>query len=136
MAATNLRPQKKVTPAPLTNPEFEKLREADNKPVRGKFIFHEVPGGQLAFTFKKWPGDRPKNYELVDGQIYTVPIAVAKHLNKECKYPVHAYQMDENNKPQMKVNQWVRRCSFQSLEFIDDTDMTPVGTGNPDPATI
>jgi hypothetical protein len=65
-----------------------------------------------------------------DGEVYTVPLGVARHLNKNLFYPVHAYIMDENNKPIMKIGQKVRRCSFQSLEFVDIDDLTPVGQGS------
>lgn len=116
---------------PKVNPNYKYQRDQDRKLVRGKFIFHEVPGGMLSFSFRKWKEDPVERFDLVDGQIYTLPLGVAKHLNKECKYPIHSYQMDENNKPQMKIGQWVRRCSFQSLEFIDIEDMTPVGNDKP-----
>lgn len=106
------------------------LRDKDRELVRGKFIFHEVPGGRMQFSFMKWPGDPVEHYDMVDGQIYSIPLGVAKHLNKECKYPIHGFQMDENNKPSQVTNRWVRRVSFQSLEFIDAEDLTPVGTGN------
>lgn len=103
------------------------MRDKDREMVRGKFIFHEIPGGQLGFSFKKWPGDPVETFNLVDGQVYSLPLGVAKHLNKNCKYPIHAYAMDEDKKPYVKVQQWVRRCSFQSLEFIDLDDLTPEG---------
>lgn len=105
------------------------LRDKDREMVRGKFIFHEVPSGMLSFSFKKWKEDPVETFNLVDGEIYTIPLGVAKHLNKECKYPLHSYVMDEYKRPQIKVNNWVRRCSFQSLEFVDMDDLTPVGTG-------
>lgn len=108
---------------------MEFLRNKDRQMVRGKFIFHEVPGGRLSFSFRKWKGDPVERYDLDDGCIYTLPLGVAKHLNTECKYPIHSYTMDENNKPTMKVNQWIRRVSFQSLEFIDIDEMTPIGEG-------
>ncbi len=103
---------------------FNTLRDKDRQLVRGKFIFHEVPGGMMSFSFVKWHGDALQTYHLTDGEIYTLPLAVAKHLNKECKYPIHSYSMDENKKPQMKINQWIRRCSFQSLEFFEPDDIT------------
>lgn len=119
-AAANAR--KEVTP----NPQKKFLRDKDRQMVKGKFIFHEVPGGRMSFSFRKWKEDPVERFDLDDGEIYSLPLGVAKHLNKECKYPVHAYAMDENNKPQMKINQWIRRCSFQSLEFIDVDDLTPM----------
>ena len=110
---------------------IEFLRQKDREVVRGKFIFHEVPGGSLSFSFgPMYPGDQTERYDMVDGEIYSVPLGVARHLNKECKYPIHTFKMDENNKAQQRVNNWVRRVSFQSLEFIDADDLNPVGTGH------
>ena len=102
-------------------------RDKDAEKVRGKFIFHEVAGGLMSFVFKGHKGDEVERFDLFDGEVYTIPLGVAKHLNKNLWYPQHAYTMDENNKPIMKISQKVRRCSFQSLEFIDTADLTPVG---------
>lgn len=114
-------------------PNLKYLRDKDRTMVKGKFIFHEVPGGRLSFSFKKYKEDPVERFDLDDGQIYSLPLGVAKHLNSECKYPIHGYAMDENNKPQMKVNQWIRRCSFQSLEFIEADEMTPIGNATAQP---
>lgn len=108
-------------------PNLKYLRDKDRQMVRGKFIFHEIPGGELSFPFRKWKGDPVESFTLRDGEIYTLPLGVAKHLNKECKYPIHSYTMGEDNRPSQKINQWVRRCSFQSLEFLDVDELTPHG---------
>lgn len=108
-------------------PNYKYMRDKDREMVRGIFRFHEVPGGLLSFVFKAYKEDPVEKFELYDGQVYTLPLGVAKHLNKNCWYPIHGYMMDENNKPTMKVNEKVRRCSFQSLEFVDVDDLTPVG---------
>ena len=104
------------------------LRDKHREPVRGKFIFHEVPGGSMSFVFREFKEDDVERYDLVDGEIYTLPLGVAKHLNKNCWYPVHTYAQDEFGKSVQKIGQKVRRCSFQSLEFVDIEDLTPTGT--------
>jgi hypothetical protein len=109
-------------------PTLKYLRDKERQLVRGKFIYHECPGGFVSFPFKKYKEDQVERYDLYDGEVYTLPLAVAKHLNKNCWYPIHSYAMDEHGKPLMKIGQKVRRMSFQSLEFIDDEDMTPVGS--------
>lgn len=116
---------KKETPKPKVNLRY--LRDKHREMVRGKFIFHEVPGGTLKFSFREFREDQTESYSLVDGEIYTLPLGVAKHLNKNCWYPVHAYALDDSGKPVQRVGQKVRRCSFQSLEFVDIDDLTPVG---------
>lgn len=98
-------------------------RNKDNQPVKGIFRFNEVPGGSISFVYKAYDGDEVEKYELIDGQVYTVPLGVARHLNKSGKYPVHAYKKDEDDKPSIDVGRMVSRYGFQSLEFMDIGDM-------------
>jgi hypothetical protein len=125
---------KTTTTADRPKPNLRYLRDKDREPVRGIFRFHEVPGGMMSFVYKAYKEDDIERFDLVDGSVYTIPLGVAKHLNKNCWYPVHAYAMDENGRPTMKIGEKVRRCSFQSLEFVDIDDLTPVG--KPEIATV
>jgi|SRR5271165_838330 len=108
-------------------PSLKFQRDKDREMVRGIFRYHEVPNGVMRFPFKKYKEDQVENFELYDGQTYTIPLGVAKHLNKNCWYPVHAYAKDDNGLPAMKIGEKVRRCSFQSLEFVDIDDLSPLG---------
>lgn len=116
---------RKVLKKKEDNPLIAINREKDRKPVRGKFIFHEVPGGTVKFPYRKWKGDDVQMFELTDGHVYTIPLGVAKHLNKNCAYPVHAFQVDDNGKPVARIGEMKRRMSFQSLEFMDLDDVGP-----------
>ena len=100
-------------------------RDRDREKVKGKFLFHECAGGTMSFVFKAYKGDQVERYDLKDGEIYTLPLGVARHLNKNCWYPRHSYQLDEKGKPIMRIGEKVRRCSFQSLEFMDIDDLKP-----------
>jgi hypothetical protein len=123
---------KSQSPAPkhLTKTEIEerqkqakKQREKDREMVKGIFKFYEVPGGQLSFVFRKWKGDPIERYDLRDGEVYTIPLGVAKHLNSSGWYPVHAYTKNEKDAPSMRIGQKVHRYGFQSLEFVDVEEM-------------
>jgi len=94
-------------------------RDKDREKVKGVFRYYEVPGGSVSFVYKAYDGDPVEKYSLVDGQAYELPLGVAKHLNKNGWYPVHAYTMKEDGKPSMQVGKKVRRFGFQSLEFMD-----------------
>ena len=107
----------------ITSKDMEAMRQRDSEKVKGKFIFHEVPGGIMDFTIKLYKGDAPQNYSLRDGEIYELPLGVARHLNTNCFYPVHTYAQDEFGKPMAKIGQKVRRCSFQSLDFMEIENM-------------
>lgn len=103
--------------------KLEKQRAKDKEMVKGIFRFHEVPGGQVTFPYRAYKGDQVENYTLVDGQVHTIPFGVARHLNTNCWYPQHAYQLDAEGKPKMQLEKKVQRMSFQSLEFTDNNDI-------------
>jgi len=109
---------------PKQNLQFQ--REKDKEMVKGIFHYDEVPGGDLAFYYSKYKGDQPQRYKLKDGEVCTIPLGVAKHLNKDCWYPVHAHVVDANGKNAYKVGERKSRCHFQSLEFIDPEDFSSV----------
>lgn len=134
--AVNLTPEKKETP--VKKPNYKAMRDKDREMVKGKFIFHEVPGGTMMFPIKIWKEDPVENYTFVDGEIYTIPLGVAKHLNSNCWYPQYGFVQTEQNTQgahapslfgnggqMMRVTKKVRRCSFQSLEFLDIDGLTP-----------
>jgi hypothetical protein len=108
---------------------YKYQRDKDREMVRGKFIFHEVPGGGMSFNIKLYKEDQVERYDLHDGQIYTLPLGVARHLNKNGWYPVYDYMKDEQTQNVQRIGQKVRRFSFQSLEFVDVDDLTPEGKG-------
>ena len=103
-------------------PSLKYQRDKDREKVKGIFKFYEVPGGQLSFVYRAYKEDDVEKYTLVDGHVYTLPLGVAKHLNKNGCYPVHQYLKDETGNVSMKIGQKVRRFGFQSLEFVDIED--------------
>ena len=107
---------------------YELQRKQEQTPVRGKFIYHEVPGGRMDFPYRKFKGDDIVTYHMIDGEILTVPLGVAKHLNANCWYPAYDYKDDEAGRPVCKITSKIRRCSFQSLEFIDVEGVAPIGS--------
>ena len=130
--------QEKIEDAPkLVDPKeaqarkIEAQRIKENKIVRGIFRFHEVPGGNVTFPFRKFKKDGIKKYTFVDGQIYEIPLGVAKHLNKNGKYPVHSHSVDSSGKPSITIGKTVSRFSFDSLDFIDTSDSDSLATMAP-----
>ena len=107
-------------------PNLKYLRDMDRRMVRGIFKFYEVPSGTMMFSYRAYREDPIENFTLVDGQVYTLPLGVAKHLNNNCWYPIHSYVQNEDKNVSLKVGQKVHRCGFQSLEFIDIEELGPV----------
>lgn len=111
-------------------------RNKDNENVKGIFRFHEVPGGGISFCYKAYKNDDVERYDLVDGQVYTLPLGVARHLNKSGKYPVHSYTLQEDGKPAMGIGKMVSRYGFQSLEFMDIGDIEATGSSEIEQVTV
>lgn len=117
-------------------------RDKHAEMVRGIFRFHEVPGGEMSMIFREFKEDKVARYQFYDGEVYTIPLGVAKHLNTNCWYPEYDYLRGDGTTAAAvpaggvrsatpvsqgyKVTRKVRRCSFQSLEFLD-IDELPSG---------
>lgn len=117
LAGTGAMPKKKRL-------NIAALREKDRQPVEGIFHFYELPGGVLDFSYKKYKDEPIETFSLMDGNKYTLPLGVAKHLNNSGFYEVHEYNVDENGRPSTRIGKKVRRYGFQSLEFVDDDFIT------------
>ncbi len=109
-------------------------RDKHREMVKGIFKYHEVPGGEMGFTFREFKEDPIENYVMVDGEVYTVPLGVAKHLNTNCWYPAYEFLPGERVQGTtayvkgfagyvQKVTKKVHRCAFNSLEFLDIEDL-------------
>jgi len=70
---------------------IEKHRKEDNKLVKGVFKNVEAPGGDVSFAYRMYKGDPARVYHFVDGETYEIPIGVAKHINRTCKYSRKKY---------------------------------------------
>jgi len=114
----NIKQESLSVPAAL-----ESKRVEERNIVRGIFRFHEVPGGQLDFMYRKYKGDPLEKFSMKDGEVYEVPLGVARHLNTNCWYPVYGHndkaQQDVAGSAAMSIKEKVRRCSFQSLDFVE-----------------
>lgn len=107
--------------------KLQRMREKDSQIVKGVFRFHEMPGGTLSFVFKAYKGDQSQRYDMVDGQVYSVPLGVAKHLNMNGWYPEYEYIKGEtfaggygNHLVGMQIAKKVHRYGFSGLDFIDE----------------
>lgn len=94
-----------------------KLWKEESRMVKGVFRYREVPGGMVEFNFRKFKWDPVQKYTLYDGQTYTIPLAVARHLNNNCKYEVHSRVLGPDGQPTLNKNEKVSRMGFESLEF-------------------
>ncbi len=134
MSDGRLKTSADAATAPKTQPKVKKdlkyMRDKDREMVRGIFRFFEVPGGNMAFSFRKYKEDEIETYSLDDGSIYTIPRGVAHHLSNNCWYPEHAHRMDSNGNQLVQVTKKKRRCTFEPLDFMDAADINDLTPSN------
>jgi len=108
--------------------KLSSMRENDRQKVKIRFKYYDCPGGEMKFVFKAYKQDPVEKYSLVDGQIYTLPIGVVRHLNKNCYYKIHEYVMNDRGVASQVVGKKIQRCEAVPLEFVDSEDLSAAGT--------
>ena len=100
--------------------QLRKEWEEEARLVKGIFRCHEPRGGQVMFSFKKYPWDDVVKYTFNDGETYTIPLAVARHLNNNCNYVQHTNVLGPDGRPTKNTSgKKVSRMNFESLDFWD-----------------
>jgi hypothetical protein len=98
--------------------KLKKLQEEDSKVVTGVFKNHEVPGGDLEFAIRLYPNEPVRKYYLEDGKSYDLPLGVAKHINRMCKYTKSKYLVDKDGKKIIGADKPIDRYSFVAGDFM------------------
>lgn len=125
--------------------QIKRMRDRDSEKIVGMFrnLENRATGGScgsVVFSYKAYPGDENVFYELKDGERYSLPRGVARHLNNNCFHREYQHlsgqygeQGMRNAAPdgrlttaQMQVSRKIHRFAFDSMEFSDDdADMKP-----------
>lgn len=126
--------------------QIKKMRDRDSELVTGIFKNLENPAtnggrGSVVFSYKYYPGQENEVYELCDGERYTLPRGVARHLNNNCFYKEYQHLPGEFGQTgirggissdgriqtnSLQMAKKVHRYAFHSLEYMDDdVDMYP-----------
>lgn len=96
----------------------EAERKKDEKVVKGIFKNLESPGGDVTFAYRGYKGEPIRVYHLIDGESYNIPLGVAKHINRQCKYKKSANLIDKNGKPIVGSGKATQRYEFVSTDYM------------------
>lgn len=97
-------------------------KERDMKMVKGVFRCFEPMGGSVRLAYRKHKGEPIRNYDLKDGQEYTIPYGLAMHLRENCGYFTHGHILDAQGNPFVdRQNKRVERMTFEPLGFNFDS---------------
>lgn len=126
--------EKKMTKLELAK-KMDDMWARDNELVSGVFRYLEHPKGTLNFRYKKYARDEYKHYELYDGQRYSLPRMVVRHLNNDVYYKDYKHVAGDSGRfgtksavndgtiktnDNMYATEKVHRTEFRVLEFMDD----------------
>lgn len=114
-------------PKKISSAEQEKNRARDAEVVRGIFRNLQQRGQDVKFHFRLHRQEPITMYHLTDNEICSIPLGLARHINKNCYVEQSKYVLDEHGKPLKATPQYIRRFVFDSLEFVDTEDITPFG---------
>jgi hypothetical protein len=89
----------------------------ESKIVKGIFRCRDPEGGTITFNFLKYKWDKTQKYTMSDGEVYEIPLAVARHLNNNCSYAVHSHILGADGNPSLDKNKVKSRMNFEGLEF-------------------
>ena len=97
----------------LAKEKIKDLIAEETKIVKGIFINYETPGASATITVRKYPGVPVFTKSMKDGEMYDIPLYVARFLNGTdvsvgavdnpnkgsqligtCQYGVHGWKMD------------------------------------------
>lgn len=107
----------KKSPRQVLNDRIKEQQREESRIVKGRFQCFQPVGGSVSFSFKKYKDDPVTTYNMKDGEIYEIPLSVARHLNQNCKYPINTLAMNDNGTQRVDAGRWVSRVSFTPLEF-------------------
>jgi len=98
----------------------QKQREEDSKMVTGVFKNLESRNGTVTFPYRAYKEDPFRSYTLTDGQTYTIPLGVAKHINNNTTVSERDYAIgpDGTKKLYTIIRSKRSRFQFVSTDFM------------------
>ena len=96
----------------------EDQQTSDQRLVKGTFRCFDPMGGGARVPYRRYKGEQIENYDLIDGQIYEIPLGLARHLRDNCYEVEHGYVL--NNKGEVvpdKNFKKTKRMTFEPLVF-------------------
>lgn len=121
--------QKKITnhkPKVEVDEMIRKMRKEDEKLVKGQFEFTEAEGGFFTFSLRLYPGDQIQSYELIHGEICSIPMGLVKHLNGTKKKIARYANIEQAAQGAIKTPRQydtISRVRFIPYEYLDKNSL-------------
>jgi hypothetical protein len=96
---------------------IEAITYETDRMVTGIFKNLESPGQAARIICRLYKHQQPFSQSFDDGERYTIPYSVARHINENCCYPIHSYLLDDKGQHVKGSGRMVNRYQFTPTEF-------------------
>ncbi len=101
----------KANKTPVNKDSIEGMTRETDKTVRGTFMNVEYPGQTARVCGKYYKGMEYFAQTFQDGEVYSIPLSVARFINERCYSEQHTYLQDEKGNP-LKTGKKITRYKF------------------------
>ena len=101
-----------------TTIEKKEPKKPEIEMVKGVFKNLECEGADVKFSYARGK-EVPKKYVLQDGEVYELPIDVARHINR-CGHPVNEAEVDKHGNYLGRREKFIRRFDFRRIDDLLD----------------
>lgn len=96
---------------------MDKMRKDGEKMIKGMFEFVDAQGGWLDFSYRFFPGEPVRMVKITHGEMVTIPMILAKHLNNVYK---KVRQVADNLDTGKGTVTKISRTRFTPMEYLTE----------------
>ncbi len=100
---------------------IEAMTPETDRMVTGIFKNIECPGQPGTVTMRLYKGMQPFHKTMRDGEQCTIPLSVAREINRSCKYKRDKHLLDENGNYDKIADIPIDKYAFISTNFQNAT---------------
>lgn len=102
---------------PVNTDSIEAMTAETDHPVKGIFKNLECPGQPAYVCCRIYKGQPVFQKWFDDGEEAVIPLSVARHINQNTQYPIHAYLLDDKGNYVKGTGVMRQRYQFTSRDY-------------------
>ena len=108
---------KPINKTAVNKDSIEAMTPETDRMVTGIFKNMECPGQPGTVTMRLYKGMQPFHQTMLDGKQYTIPLSVAREINRSCKYKRDKHLLDENGNYDKISDIPIDKYAFVTMDF-------------------
>ena len=108
---------KPINKTAVNKNSIEAMTPETDKMVTGIFKNIECPGQPGTVTMRLYKGMQPFHKTMMDGEQCTIPLSVAREINRSCKYKRDKHLLDESGNYAKIADTPIDKYAFVTMDF-------------------